>query len=447
MRRRSVLTVLVPVALALAPAVAARAHGSRRSARDAAGAAVASALSLRYLPGATAKVAQLVGEQDKQRHEPTLSRTESRYGIEGTDLGYSFEHDGRVYFLFGDTVGRLDRALDTVATTDARDGEAGVRLDFLTVMSGTTPVPSPGRAGRRGGGRRGRAAAAASGGTEYLTVQPSGLSMGAFEVPVSGISLNDRMYVVVSTNHSDDRSTDRSVLTAFMPPSTFKPLRAISQLPAGHFVKMSLHIQSGETDGLPPGGPYVFMWGTGRYRESDAYLAVVPAKSFETGEGTRYFAGLPATGAPVWSTKEADAVPVVRNGTMGDLSVTWCADLRLWLMTYDSRPPAEQGIEFASSPTPWGPWSEPQVIFSPMRDGAMGTFIHNPRAVPPDGLSGPVIGKGQANPEAVRGGSYAPYVVERFTRLSGDALDLYYVLSTWNPYVVVLMRTRLQVER
>jgi hypothetical protein len=30
-----------------------------------------------------------------------------------------------VYFLFGDTVGRLRRALDTIATTDAHDPENG----------------------------------------------------------------------------------------------------------------------------------------------------------------------------------------------------------------------------------------------------------------------------------------------------------------------------------
>jgi hypothetical protein len=58
----------------------------------------------------------------------------ANHGIEGTDLGDSIEHSGRVYFLFGDTVGRLNHALDTIATTDAADPERGVRLDFL--MSG-----------------------------------------------------------------------------------------------------------------------------------------------------------------------------------------------------------------------------------------------------------------------------------------------------------------------
>ena len=120
--------------------------------------------------------------------------------------------------------------------------------------------------------------------------------MGAFEVPVSGISLGDQMYVVVSTNHSTDRTTDRSVLTKFAPPATFKPLRTISQLPGGRFIKMSLHAAPGPIAGLPPGGPFVFVWGTGVYRKSNAYMSIVPIVHFETGKGTRYFAGLRAAG-------------------------------------------------------------------------------------------------------------------------------------------------------
>jgi hypothetical protein len=372
--------------------------------------------ALRYIAASTVKVEQLLGEEDKQLHQPTLSRTFTRYAIEGTDLGNSFEHDGRAYFLFGDTVGRLRHALDTIATTDARDPDAGVRLDFLTS------------------------------GSDYLTIQPPGISMGPFEVPVAGLSLNGQIYVAVSTNHSEDRSTDRSVLTKFTPPAKFQPLRTISQLPEGHFVKMSVHAEPAPIAGLPPGGPLILVWGTGPYRRSDAYLSVVPQAEFESGKGTRYFAGLDAAGAPTWSETESAATLIVRNGTMGDLSVTWCKDLNLWLMTYDSREPAPRGILFSYSRTPWGPWSEPQIIFNAMRDGALGKFIHNPQANPDDGLAGPVIGKGQANPQAVHGGAYAPYVVERWTKVQGPELTIYYVLSTWNPYVVVLMKSRLHVE-
>ncbi len=376
----------------------------------------ASAPVITYIPISTVKLEQLLGEEDKQLHQPTLSQTVTRYGIEGTDLGYSFEHNGLAYFLFGDTVGKLDHALDTIATTDATNPEQGVRLDFLTM------------------------------GKDYLTVQPSGISMGAFEVPVSGIDLSSQMYVVVSTNHNAQRTTDRSVLTKFTPPATFTPLRTISQLPTGHFIKMSLHTEPGSISGLPPGGPFVIVWGTGQYRHSDAYLAVIPIATWESGQGTRYFSGMSAAGAPMWSDKESDATPIVKNGTMGDLSVTWSKDLNLWLMTYDSRAPAPHGVLFQYSHTPWGPWSDPQIIFNSVRDGALGKYIHDPNSKPDDGLSGPVIGQGQEDPNASEGGGYAPYVVERWTKVQGNELDLYYVLSTWNPYVVVLMKSQFKVN-
>ena len=378
---------------------------------------------LTYVAGSTAKISQLLGEEDKEFNKPTASRTVTRYGLQGTDLGYSFEHQGRVYFLFGDTVGVAKGALDSIATAEAgdngRDPTAGVRLDFLTTTGG-----------------------------RYLTIQPPGIRMAAFEVPVSGISLNGQMYVVVTTDHSDDRSTDRSVLTKVAMPATptsFKPLRTISRRPAGSFIKMSLHAQPDAIEGLPAGGPFVLMWGSGEYRHSDAYLAIVPEAQFESGRDTLYYSGLDAAGAPIWARTEADAKPIVRNGTIGDLSVTWCGDLGLWLMTYDSRAPAPAGVLFSYSSTPWGPWSEPQVIFNAARDGAVGRFIHDPKSRPDDGLAGPVIGKGQRDPGAVHGGAYAPYVVERWTRVRGVGLSIYYVLSTWNPYVVVLMQSRFEV--
>jgi hypothetical protein len=373
---------------------------------------------LRYIAGSTVKLEQLLGEVDKEKHQPTLSQTETRYGLQGTDLGYSFDHDGRLYFLFGDTVGRLDRALDTIATTDAVDPEQGVRLDFLTV------------------------------GQDYLTIQPPGISMGAFETPIGGLSLGGQMYVAVRTNHASDWSTDRSVLAKFTPPAAFQPLRTLSQAPAGRFLTLSLHLipASAPAAGLPPGGPFVLIWGTAKYRQSDVYLSIVPAANFETGQGTRYFAGLTPVGAPIWSPNEAEARPVATNGTLGDVSVTWCQALGLWLMTFDSRAPAPAGIEFTYARTPWGPWPLPQTLFNAARDGALGRFIHDPQLKPDDGLAGPVIGEGTAHPDTVRGGEYAPYVVERWTKVQGAELDLYYVMSTWNPYVVVLMKSRLKIE-
>src|SRR3954468_4623839 len=62
--------------------------------------------ALEYVSGSTAKVEQLVGDYDIATKQRTFNQTASRYGIFGTDLGNSFEHNGRAYFLFGDTIGK-----------------------------------------------------------------------------------------------------------------------------------------------------------------------------------------------------------------------------------------------------------------------------------------------------------------------------------------------------
>ena len=97
-----------------------------------------------YVPNSTRRVCQLTGDLDRSTGKPTLTRTGKRFGVEGTDLGSSFEHDGKLFFLFGDTWGRPG-ARDALAWTTSTDPEK-IDLDFprdkdgkwlpLTVTSG-----------------------------------------------------------------------------------------------------------------------------------------------------------------------------------------------------------------------------------------------------------------------------------------------------------------------
>jgi hypothetical protein len=155
-------------------------------------------------------------------------------------------------------------------------------------------------------------------------------------------------------------------------------------------------------------------------------------------------------GQPTWSASESAAVPVVVDRsppTIGYVSVTYSPDLGLWLMTFDggAQSQATIGVYFAYASEPWGPWSEPQLIFNPRRDGAVGTFIHDPRIVPSDGLNGPTIGPN--DPDTTPGAAYAPYMIGRFTRVNGNTLSIYYTISTWNPYTIVEMRSDFTIER
>ncbi len=391
------------------------------------------ATTLTWIPGSTAKVEQMIGECDYTDQAktgqcvPTTSRTVTRSRVLGTDIGASFESQGRVIFLFGDTISPTSDvnyfASDTMATSVSTDPSAGLFLDFLTNNDG-----SP-----------------------YFVRIP-GVRMGAGEVPHAGIRLNGTTYIVVNTgvdiNLPDKNINEYSVLTRFDETTRrFTVVRTISSRPDGRFVTTSLR-QSGND---------VYIFGLGAYRASDIYLSVVASSNFETGQGTRYFTGL-VNGQPAWSTSEADAVPVVRDnplkipnyeGGVGNMSVIYSNELGLWLMTYDSAGRGgsreSRGFYFTYAAEPWGPWQEPQLIFNADRDGGRGTFIHDPRIVPSDGLAGPTIGSN--DPATTPGGPYAPYMIERFTRIDRNKLSIYYTLSSWNPYTIVMMRSDFTISQ
>jgi hypothetical protein len=369
--------------------------------------------SLRYVMGSTSKIEQIVGDTDVQTKQPTFNQTERRYSIKGTDLGYSFEHNGQAVFLFGDTIGNTGG--DVVAYSSSTDPDGPLALNFLTDAQG-----------------------------RYERIEPPGISMAGYEVPVSGIDINGVMYVVVKTNHVANGAADASILTRYDDLThTYRSLREISQLPGGHFITMSMRLAPEGMQGLPTTEPYVLMFGSGEYRRSNAYLAAVPAASFETGAGTVYYAGKSDNNdGPAWSANESDAAPVIEHPTIGDVSVTYVPLLGLWVALYDARTP--RGIVLRYSPTPWGNWSAPVPVFDP--EIGYGSFIHDPMRKVDDGLAGPMNAPDR-DPKRTFGGFYAPYIIDRFTRVDGNNLTLQYVLSTWNPYVVVRMKSTVAINR
>src|SRR5579871_1662609 len=124
---------------------------------------VAGADDVLYVPNSTKRVCQLTGDFDRAAKEPTLSQTGKRFGVVATDLGSSFEHKGRLYFLFGDTWGRPgDR--DLLAWTDAGSPDK-LLLDCRVDQDG-----------------------------KWSRLTVPGVSQGAFEVPSGGVSVGGRIY-------------------------------------------------------------------------------------------------------------------------------------------------------------------------------------------------------------------------------------------------------------
>jgi hypothetical protein len=94
-----------------------------------------------------------------------------------------------------------------------------------------------------------------------------------------------------------------------------------------------------------------------------------------------------------------------------------------------------------SSAEPWGPWSPGSVIFDPGRDHGYGRFMHISDKVKKnaDNLSDPTR-------RDEWGGEYGPYIMSRYTTGSKRSCRIYYTMSTWNPYQVMVMRSDLEVR-
>lgn len=350
-----------------------------------------------YVPKSTKRICQLTGDFDRAAKIPTLSETGKRFGVLSTDLGSSFEHKGKLFFLFGDTWGRPgDR--DVLAWTESHNPEQ-IDLHFYKDKDG-----------------------------KWLPLTVPGIKQGAFEIPSGGISLGGTMYVVCTTDHSAKKVMGRSVLASSHDDGrTFKMLYELSR---SKFINVS----------FLEAGPWLYIFGSGEYRKSTVCLARVKPKEIADRSRLEYFAGVGPKGQPRWSAREADAVPLFANNEIGEFSVAYLKPLQRYALLYNAGNP--RGITLRSAPEPWGPWSKGTVIFDPGRDQGYGHFMHISAKAKqkPDRLSDP----GRQNEW---GGEYGPYIMTRYTTGGEGKCRIYYTMSTWNPYQVMVMRSDLRLGK
>lgn len=96
-----------------------------------------------------------------------------------------------------------------------------------------------------------------------------------------------------------------------------------------------------------------------------------------------------------------------------------------------------RGINVRVADNPWGPWSPPQIIFSPLQDNGFCHFIHRSWTIENcDDLADP-------GEEETNGGAYGPYQFEDLAIGDESQTTIYFTMSTWMPYTVVLMKATL----
>ncbi|WP_212754411.1 DUF4185 domain-containing protein [Nakamurella aerolata] len=347
------------------------------SAAGGSAALAASAATSRTLTGVdnVTRVAQLTG--------PGGINNTAKYRIAGTDLGSMFEHNGKTWFVFGDTFGRRApgqtggggdewRSNALAYSTDA-DPADGITFDgFVTDQkTGWALEPIPG---------------------EKIDNQEM------TKIPTYGFSAGGAMYLAYmsvkhwgepgewETNYSGlAKSTDDG--------KTWTQLATPKWSGTSNFVQVSVV----ERDGM------LYFLGVTHGRFGPVRLMRVPTAEVEKPASYQYFSGTAADGSPQWSADEK-AAAVVLDDTVGELSAAWNAYLDSWILTYSN---GNGDTTIRQAPQLWGPWGPARTLIA----------------------------------QSALPGLYSPYLLPKYTADGGRTV--YFTLSVWDPYQVFWYRADL----
>ncbi len=368
----------------------------------------------------TRKVVQLTGDTDRERGTDTPNQTGKRYQVYGTDLGISFVHDGRLFFLFGDTTRRgTSEGLPKTALPGTHFNEDETDYDaiaFTTSDSAYNGIP-----------------------LVFNSASPvvDNISQMTAETPIEGFSIGKDMYVYFATDMFEEKRIlpQRTVL-ARSSDGGYRFGNSLYTLSTYRFIHVSVQIVENDRFlGLPRRtGKGLLLWGAGKYRQSDVYLAYMPLDEITNPNSILFFAGFDKnTDNPSWQPDEAMARPLFSASCVGELSIRWNHYLGKWIMLYNCDLCNTSGVVVRLASNPWGPWSASKIVFD-NTDG-LTHFLH---------LQGKdnLYDKDRddkTNPFDL-GYSYGPYQIAPYASgVKGRYSKIYFTLSTWNPYQVLQM--------
>ncbi|HZN81454.1 MAG TPA: DUF4185 domain-containing protein [Mycobacterium sp.] len=315
------------------------------------------------------------------------NNTLERFAVSGTDLGIMWDNGSRqVLMAFGDTSGYCSAPGHQWRYNVLMRSQDGALANTISVAN--SPMWA------RGISRQ-------IINTTKWAPDETGI------IPTAGISVGGKQYLnymsikswdangAWTTNYSAIAvSPDNGDRWGVYPGSVRTPRP--DAIPGARHVAGNENFQQGAFLKPGPGDPYIYSYGTPAGRAGAAYLArVVPD-------------GLPdVTKYEYWNSDQnawvpgnpASATPVV-PGPVGEMSAQYNTYLRQYLIMYCN---GMNDVVFRTAPAPQGPWSPEQMI------------------VPSNQFPG---------------GIYAPFLHPWST-----GRTLYYNLSEWNDYNVMLMKT------
>jgi hypothetical protein len=336
---------------------------------------------LHGLPAARSATVTDVGVRVIQR---LTGPTETGHvAVGGTDLGHMVRHEGKTYFLFGDTfsgedpgAGGLWRSNVMAYSTDATPAD-GIALDgWITDPEGRAKE------------------VIASGRTSPIT-----------EIPTGAISANGNIYAwYMAVNWwgpAGEWTNNYAGLSRWSAgQSDFTVVEPFAFPASSNFGMVAA---SRRDDLADASDERIYLWGTPAGRLGGVKLARVLPQDIENLNAYEYFGGVSA-GQPTWISSELSA-PLIVAPTVGEMSVMYNPGLKSWTMLYLNH--NKYAIELRQADQPWGPWSEPIEVATGQRfPGLYGSYM-NPLYVEDDGRT------------------------------------IYFTMSLWNPYDVYLAKATL----
>lgn len=371
--------------------------------------------------------------------DPAPNNLHFRTNLKGTDLGIPVQHDDKVYFFFGDSVGYKgiwqfgESQPDAVGFADAADLARDPRtlctqMDFLHVAGNAV---GPARDARIQTDWAGVSMTAPAGHTlgEFIH-NPAGHGKypnlpGDFEVPSGAFSANGSIYVFYTTVDAQVHMKGSYLAKWRQPDPNGQP-----NLDILYHVDQRFDA-SGEMRGdfinnatLVDGG-YVYVYGTGEYRASPIQLARKKLSSLETAGGFERFDAATKT----WRGPQEATKPIVDVPAIGELSVRFYPEIGRYMMIAEESAPTRNQIVARFAAAPEGPWSD-GVLVADMGNG--------------DWRAKYCCAGDACNGEQLfhcdRAGFYGTYLLPTAQKNNDGTFTTTFLMSTWDPYNVALMQ-------
>jgi len=329
----------------------------------------------------------------------TLTGAAETPGLCGTDLGYSFLHDGKEEILFGDSYDSKCTANPLMLNDDAQGTLPRERPAVLSAVAASATAdckgiltldrnPGTGASSQEFAGIR-------------LYDGANSLSLGYGETPLTAFSDGTRVYgifrrgttiedaIYIAYRDASAAGNGQSPRTTYRVAGTFNDPH-FKNITASSVARFSPS-QSEDHD-YKDGHGAVFIWGRPDFNGSTAgvvYLMVQPlplvGADGKLAFAPQYFAGL-ENGKPRFSADAKDAAPVLDKDftRVMQLEVAWVEPLQKWVMLYGgdvadfldtdkADQPRRGAIHMRLSEAPWGPFSAPApVIFREQ----LGPYLH-----------------------------------------------------------------------